>query len=40
MKVEWTDNALEQLWAIHDYIAQSSSEYAKTVVPRILAEFT
>ena len=35
MKVEWTDNALEQLWAIHEYIAQSSSEYAQRVVDRL-----
>lgn len=31
MKVEWTDAALEQLWAIHEYIAQSSLEYAQRV---------
>ena len=35
MKVEWTDNALEQLWAIHEYIAQSSSEYAQRVIDRL-----
>ena len=35
MKVEWTDNALEQLWAIHEYIAQSSPEYAQRVVDRL-----
>ncbi len=35
MKVEWTDNALEQLWAIHEYIAQSSPQYAQRVVDRI-----
>ena len=35
MKVEWTDNGLEQLWAIHEYIAQSSSEYAQRVVDRL-----
>ncbi len=35
MKVEWTDNALEQLWAIHEYIAQSSLEYAQRVVDRL-----
>jgi addiction module RelE/StbE family toxin len=35
VKVEWTDNALEQLWAIHEYIAQSSSEYAQRVVDRL-----
>ncbi|MBI4964971.1 MAG: type II toxin-antitoxin system RelE/ParE family toxin [Desulfomonile tiedjei] len=37
MKVEWTDNALEQLWAIHDYITQSSPEYAQRVVDRLTA---
>lgn len=35
MKVEWTDSALEQLWAIHEYIAQSSPEYAQRVVDRV-----
>jgi len=35
VKVEWTDNALEQLWAIHEYIAQSSPQYAQRVVDRL-----
>ena len=35
MKVEWTEAALEQLWAIHEYLAQSSPEYAQRVVDRI-----
>ena len=35
MKVEWTDNALEQLWAIYEYIARSSPEYAQRVVDRL-----
>ena len=35
MKVEWTDAALEQLWAIHEYLAQSSPEYAQRVVDRL-----
>ena len=35
MKVVWTDNAVEQLWAIHDYIAQNSPEYARRTVDRI-----
>jgi toxin ParE1/3/4 len=35
VKVEWTDNALEQLWAIQEYIAQSSPEYAHRVVDRL-----
>jgi hypothetical protein len=30
VKVESTDNALEQLWAIHEYVAQSSPEYAQS----------
>lgn len=35
MKVEWTDNALEQLGTIHEYIAQNSSEYAQRIVDRL-----
>jgi addiction module RelE/StbE family toxin len=35
VKAEWTDNALEQLWAIHEYIAQNSLEYAQRVVDRL-----
>ena len=35
MKVEWTDAALEQLWAIHEYLAQSSTRYAQRVVDRL-----
>jgi toxin ParE1/3/4 len=35
VKVEWTDAALEQLWAIHEYLAQSSAEYAQRVVDRL-----
>ena len=35
MNVEWTDAALEQLWAIHEYLAQSSPEYAQRVVDRL-----
>ena len=35
MKVEWTESALEQLWAIHEYIAQNSPEYAQRVVDRL-----
>jgi toxin ParE1/3/4 len=35
VKVEWTDAALEQLWAIHEYLAQSSPEYAQRVVDRL-----
>lgn len=35
MKAEWTDAALEQLWAIHEYLAKSSPEYAQRVVDRL-----
>ena len=35
MKVEWTDAALEQLWVIHEYLAQSSPRYAQRVVDRL-----
>jgi addiction module RelE/StbE family toxin len=35
VKVEWTDAALEQLWAIHEYLAQSSPQYAQRIVDRI-----
>lgn len=35
MNVEWTDAALEQLWAIHEYLARSSPQYAQRVVDRI-----
>jgi len=29
MKVLWTDAAVAQLEAIHDYVAQTSPEYAR-----------
>lgn len=35
MKVHWTNVALEQLTAIHDYIARDSQLYAQRVVDRI-----
>ena len=35
MKVHWTETAENHLDAIHDYIAQNSSEYAKRVVDRL-----
>lgn len=35
MKVVWTDNARDQLQAIHDFIAQTSADYAKRTVDRI-----
>jgi toxin ParE1/3/4 len=35
VKVLWTEAALSQLQAIHDYIAQTSSEYALRMVDRL-----
>lgn len=35
MKVYWTKTAEDHLDAIHDYIAQNSSEYAKRIVDRL-----
>jgi toxin ParE1/3/4 len=35
VKIEWTDNALEQLRAIYDYIAWNSPEYARRLIDRI-----
>lgn len=35
MKVLWTETAINQLQAIHDYIAQNSVVYATQVVDRI-----
>ena len=35
MKVLWTDSALAQLQAIHDYLAQTSPEYALRIVDRL-----
>ena len=35
MNVYWTAGAVQQLQAIHDYIAQSSPEYAKRMVDRL-----
>lgn len=37
MKVLWTESALAQLQAIHDYLAQSSMEYAVRIVDRLTA---
>lgn len=31
MRVHWTDNARRHLRAIHDYIAQNSSRYARRI---------
>jgi toxin ParE1/3/4 len=35
MKVLWTDAAVAQLEAIHDYVAQISPEYARRIVDRL-----
>jgi addiction module RelE/StbE family toxin len=35
VKVLWTDSALTQLQALHDYLAQTSPEYALRIVDRL-----
>ena len=35
MKVLWTDSAVAQLHAIHDYIAETSPDYAVRIVDRL-----
>ena len=35
MKVVWTESALAQLQAIHDYLAQTSPEYALRIIDRL-----
>ena len=35
MKVLWTDAAVAQLEALHDYVAQTSPEYARRIVDRL-----
>ena len=35
MKLRWTERATDQLVGVHDYIAQSSSEFAAAVAERI-----
>jgi toxin ParE1/3/4 len=35
VKVLWTDSAVAQLQSIHDYLAQTSPEYALRVVDRL-----
>ncbi len=35
MKTHWTDNAIEHLKGIYNYISQNSEEYAKRVVDRL-----
>ena len=37
MKVLWAESALAQLQAIHDYLAQSSPEYALRIIDRLTA---
>ena len=36
MKIHWTDTSLDQLSAIHDYMAQVSENYAKRIVDRLI----
>jgi addiction module RelE/StbE family toxin len=35
VKVLWTDAAVAQLEAIHDYVAQTSPEYARRIIDRL-----
>jgi toxin ParE1/3/4 len=35
VKVFWTDSAVTQLQSIHDYLAQTSPEYALRIVDRL-----
>ncbi|MFL6285317.1 MAG: type II toxin-antitoxin system RelE/ParE family toxin [Pyrinomonadaceae bacterium] len=35
MKVLWTDAAVTQLEALHDYVARTSPEYARRIVDRL-----
>ncbi|MDQ2921463.1 MAG: type II toxin-antitoxin system RelE/ParE family toxin [Acidobacteriota bacterium] len=35
MKVLWTDAAVAQLEAIHNYVAQTSPEYARRIVDKL-----
>ena len=35
MKVLWTSSALAQLQAIHDYLAQTSPDYAVRIIDRL-----
>ncbi len=35
MKVYWTDRAVNDLHAIHDYIARTSPEYAQRMIDRL-----
>jgi addiction module RelE/StbE family toxin len=40
VKVLWTDAAVAQLEAIHDYVAQTSPDYARRVVDRLTRRST
>ena len=35
MRILWTDTAVSQLQAIHDYVAKTSPEYALLIVDRL-----
>jgi len=35
VKVLWTDSAVAQLQAVHDYLAQTSPDYALRIVDRL-----
>ncbi len=35
MKVLWTDSAVAQLQAVHDYLAQTSPDYAIRIIDRL-----
>jgi toxin ParE1/3/4 len=35
VKVLWTESALAQLQAVHDYLAQTSPEYALRIIDRL-----
>jgi plasmid stabilization system protein ParE len=35
VKVLWTDSAVAQLQAIHDYVAQTSPDYAVRIIDRL-----
>ncbi len=37
MKIRWTERATSQLVGVHDYIAQSSPEFASAVAERIFS---
>ncbi len=40
MKILWTDAAVAQLQAIHDYVGQTSPEYARRIVDRLTMRST